>query len=117
MLVGAPIVVMRLERTRLYAYRLYERWFDIGKVGPHPSPFSLLWEDTQSGSAQFKVVYVNYASESTRVCGPRHSARRRCMSCVLISCLLFIAHHSRRAHSHVLHRLELRWVTFPDDRS
>ena len=38
--VGVPLVVMRLEHTRAYAYRLYHRWFDIGK---------------------FKVVWVNYA--------------------------------------------------------
>ena len=32
-LVGVPMIVMRLERTRVYAYRLYSRWFDIGARG------------------------------------------------------------------------------------
>ena len=43
--VGVPLIVMRLERARVYAYRLYNRWFDIGK---------------------FKVVWVNVRSRARR---------------------------------------------------
>ena len=43
--VGVPLIVMRLERARVYAYCLYNRWFDIGK---------------------FKVVWVNVRSRARR---------------------------------------------------
>ena len=38
--VGVPLLVLRIKRTRAVAYKYYHRWFDVGK---------------------FKVVFVNYA--------------------------------------------------------
>ena len=39
-LVGVPLLVLRIERTRAVAYKIYNRYIDVGK---------------------FKVVLVNYA--------------------------------------------------------
>ena len=39
--VGVPLIVMRLERARVYAYCLYNRWFDIGK-------FKVVWVNVRS---------------------------------------------------------------------
>ncbi len=57
-LVGVPLFAMRLERTRVYAYRLYNRWFDIGKFKVRGFVSMLLrFEVTTQLSAQ--VVWVN----------------------------------------------------------